>query len=152
MKIMKRLSTKILPKNIIKIFKFFRRLGFFIIEPVDYFIKFISNYSACPITPMQIGSIQAKIPHKAKFINDKKDFPSLYLRRYVGPLRGFESSGAEFLAYLKLLCKFQPDEKILDIGCGCGLMGLYLKDYLNSQGRYVGADIHKLSIEWCQKK
>lgn len=87
----------------------------------------------------------------SRVINNKKDFPPLHLRRRAGPLRTFESSGAEFLVYLKLLCQLKAHERILDIGCGCGLMALYLQEHLNSKGRYVGVDIHKPSIKFCQK-
>jgi cyclopropane fatty-acyl-phospholipid synthase-like methyltransferase len=87
----------------------------------------------------------------SRLINDKSDFPPLHLRRYVGPLRTFESSGAEFMAYLRLLAALQPGENILDIGCGCGLMALYLKEYLDETGSYVGIDLHSPSIKWCSK-
>jgi SAM-dependent methyltransferase len=82
-------------------------------------------------------------------INCKKALPPLRLRRYVGPLRSFESSGVEFLNYLRDLAALRPDESILDIGCGCGLMALQLESYLNGEGRYVGVDIHEPSIRWC---
>jgi cyclopropane fatty-acyl-phospholipid synthase-like methyltransferase len=59
-------------------------------------------------------------------------------------------SGAEFMAYLKLLCKLQPSESVLDVGCGCGLMALHLADYVGSAGRYTGMDIHRPSINWCR--
>ena len=88
----------------------------------------------------------------SRLINDKTDFPPLHLRRYVGPLRSFESSGAEFLSYLRLLAGLRPSDRILDIGCGCGLMALFLEDYLDEKGAYVGVDIHRPSIRWCQKK
>lgn len=82
-------------------------------------------------------------------LNGKKELPPLYLRRYVGPLRSFETSGAEFMAYLRLLCHLQPMERVLDIGCGCGQMALQLLGYLNPHGSYVGIDIHQPSINWC---
>jgi ubiquinone/menaquinone biosynthesis C-methylase UbiE len=44
-----------------------------------------------------------------------------------------------------------PNERILDVGCGCGLMAIYLSEYLCSSGRYVGVDINKPSIRFCQK-
>lgn len=85
-------------------------------------------------------------------LNGKSDAPPLYLRRHVGPLRSFETSGAEFMAYLQLLCKLQPRERVLDIGCGCGQMALHLLDYLDEQeGSYAGVDIHRPSINWCRR-
>lgn len=85
-----------------------------------------------------------------RYINGKSDFPPIYLRRYVGPLREFEKSGAEFFAYLKLLCHLKPDEKVLDIGSGCGLIALYLIEHINNEGAYNGVDIHKPSIMWSE--
>jgi SAM-dependent methyltransferase len=84
-------------------------------------------------------------------INGKGELPPLYLRRYVGPLGSFETSGAEFMAYLRLLCRLQPGERVLDIGCGCGQMALHLLDYLGALGTYVGLDIHRPSINWCSR-
>ncbi len=84
----------------------------------------------------------------SRLLNDKTELPPLQLRRYVGPLRSFESSGAEFMSYLRLLGGLRPDERVLDIGCGCGQMALHLENYLD---RYVGLDIHQPSISWCQR-
>lgn len=53
------------------------------------------------------------------------------------------------MTYLRLLLDLQPNENILDVGCGCGLMALQLKDYLDSNGSYTGVDIHGPSIKWC---
>jgi ubiquinone/menaquinone biosynthesis C-methylase UbiE len=65
-------------------------------------------------------------------------------------LRTFEASGAEFISYLRLLVEMQPGERMLDIGCGCGLMALYLKDYFDEEGGYAGVDLHRPSIKWCR--
>ena len=51
-------------------------------------------------------------------LNGKRRYPPLRLRRYVGPLPSFESSAAEFVAYLKILAHLQPTERLLDVGCG----------------------------------
>lgn len=113
-----------LPAGAIRFLRTVRKQAFHVLEPLDYL---------------------------ARVINDKKDFPSLYLRRYVGPLRSFEMSGAEFFVYLKMICGLQPDERVLDIGCGCGMMAMYLKDHLDEKGSYVGVDIHAPSIQWSRK-
>ena len=87
----------------------------------------------------------------SRLLNCKKDLPPLHLRRYVGPLDSFESSGAEFISHLRVLAELRPDERVLDIGCGCGQMALQLERYLDGNGSYVGVDIHRPSIRWCQK-
>ena len=91
----------------------------------------------------------APLDYVSRLLNGKADFPPLHLRRHVGPLRTFEASGAEVMSYLRLLLDLQPNESILDIGCGCGLMALYLRDYLDTNGTYTGVDIHGPSIRWC---
>jgi len=87
----------------------------------------------------------------ARALYGRRDFPPLRLRRYVGPLRSFESSGAEFMSYCRLLLDLRPDERFLDVGCGCGLMALQLRDFIDGRGRYVGLDIHAPSVGWCRR-
>jgi SAM-dependent methyltransferase len=118
------LSKQLLPRPAINILRSLRHYAYLALLPLDYL---------------------------SRRINGKSDFPPLHLRRYVGPLRTFEASGSEFTAYLQLLADLQPHESILDVGCGCGLMALFLKDYLDEGGRYVGIDIHRPSISWCGK-
>jgi len=96
-------------------------------------------------------SLLEPVDYAARVINNKRNFPPLRLRREVGDLGSFESSGGEFMPYCKLLCGVQPNERILDIGCGCGLMALFFEEYLDSTGQYVGVDIQSPLIRWCQK-
>lgn len=56
------------------------------------------------------------------------------------------------MSYLRLLAELRPEERVLDIGCGCGQIALHLEDYLEDKGSYLGVDIHRPSISWCQKK
>lgn len=91
------------------------------------------------------------VDYISRVINNKKNLPPLYLRRYVGPLRSFESSGAEFRSYLQLLTELKPSDSVLDIGCGCGMMAIYLQEYLNETGSYTGVDISRSAIKWPQK-
>ena len=111
-------------RNAIKFLRYVRNAGLIALGPVDYAMR---------------------------ALNRKADLPPLHLRRYVGPLGSFESSGAEFMGYLRSLAGLRPSERVLDIGCGCGQMALHLRTYLDEKGSYVGVDIHRPSIKWCQR-
>jgi SAM-dependent methyltransferase len=114
-----------LNRNTIKLLRSIRNAGLVALGPLDYAVR---------------------------ALNCKAELPPLHLRRYVGPLGSFESSGAEFMGYLRSLASLRTDERVLDIGCGCGQMALHLKNYLDETGSYVGVDIHRPSINWCRQK
>ena len=122
---MSRLSSQSLSRHAISVLKTFRYRAYMgSLMPVDYL---------------------------SRVVNGKADFPPLHLRHNVAPLRIFEACGAEFMSYLRLLAGLQPNESFLDVGCGCGLMALFLKEYFTEDARYIGLDIHQRSIKWCQQ-
>ena len=61
----------------------------------------------------------------------------------------FKATGYEFLRYFTEFANLQPQDSVLDIGCGIGRMALPLANYLRT-GRYEGIDIVPKGIEWCQ--
>lgn len=79
----------------------------------------------------------------------KLHLPPLWLRD-VGPT-DFEATGQEFLSLFIQLANLQPNEQILEIGCGCGRMALPLTHYLSQSGSYFGMDINQKAIIWCQQ-
>ena len=86
-----------------------------------------------------------------RFMNLLDHYPPLHLRMHVGGVHaGFNGSGYELVAYLRLLARLQDGERIWDIGCGCGMLELALED-LGWQGRLIGTDIHKPCIDWARK-
>jgi SAM-dependent methyltransferase len=115
---------QLIPRQAVPFFRALRNSGLWMLEPVDF---------------------------AARALNGKRGYPPLRLRRYVGPLPSFESAAAEFVAYLKTLAHLQPTERLLDVGCGCGTLGLFLRDYFVSPGGYEGIDLHRPSIDWAQR-
>jgi len=61
----------------------------------------------------------------------------------------FSLVGQTFLGFLKELGGLIPNERILDVGCGCGRIAIPLTRFLTSEGRYEGFDIYREGIEWC---
>lgn len=45
-----------------------------------------------------------------------------------------------------------PDAKILDVGCGTGLLAASLHDFLSERGLYVGADISPEAVAFCRSR
>ncbi|MBS7622432.1 class I SAM-dependent methyltransferase [Candidatus Bathyarchaeota archaeon] len=80
--------------------------------------------------------------------------PPLRIRAYSGipTLDEYFKGGHEFLDILINLCQLKSNEKVLDVGCGCGQMAIFLTKYLSNVGLYEGFDINKAAIGWCNKE
>jgi SAM-dependent methyltransferase len=75
--------------------------------------------------------------------------PPEHVRIGWGAPGGGEGVGDEFLGYFRELCALEPDDAVLDVGCGSGRMAIPLTSYLSSRGRYEGFDIVPDRIRWC---
>lgn len=64
----------------------------------------------------------------------------------------FTKIGEEFKKYFIELANLQPDNRVLDVGCGIGRMAIPLTSYLSPAGEYWGLDIVMNGIEWCQSR
>lgn len=62
----------------------------------------------------------------------------------------FEETGREFLGHFVELGQLEPEDRVLDIGCGIGRMAIPLTGYLEG-GSYEGFDVGKEMISWCQR-
>ena len=83
-------------------------------------------------------------------ITGELHLPPWWLRD-VGGAEDFEAVGREFLHLFRQLVNLQPDEEVLEIGCGSGRMALPLTTFLSPRGSYTGVDIVAPAIVWCQK-
>lgn len=63
----------------------------------------------------------------------------------------FEKVGQELLDHLVTLAGLNPDDIVLDVGCGAGRVALPLTRFLSGAGRYEGFDIALEEIAWCTK-
>jgi SAM-dependent methyltransferase len=64
----------------------------------------------------------------------------------------FEKTGHEYLDLFKHLGSLEPNQRVLDIGCGIGRMAIPLLGYLDEVGSYSGFDVGKAMVKWCQKE
>lgn len=90
---------------------------------------------------------------------DLKDRVSGRSDRLVPPRRldfvghsDFVATGDEFLTHFVELAGLQPDEAVLDVGCGIGRMARPLAGYLSSSGSYDGFDVNRDGIGWCRRR
>ena len=78
-------------------------------------------------------------------------FPPIHLRRTVGATAAPDGSSAQFLILLKMVAGLNNGSRVLDIGCGCGLLELAIEDHVKN-GRVVGVDIYRPSIAWATRR
>lgn len=77
--------------------------------------------------------------------------PPEHLVSFIGG-GDFHKVGRRFVDRFKELCAVQPDERVLDVGCGVGRMAVPLVPYLGDAGSYEGLDILPEAIEWCSRE
>jgi len=82
-------------------------------------------------------------------IRGESHLPPWWLRDVGGS--DFGAIGQEFLNLFVQVGDLQPHERVLEIGCGSGRMAIPLASHLSPAGSYVGMDIARPSIAWCQR-
>ncbi len=64
----------------------------------------------------------------------------------------FKGLGEEFFGYFTGIGGLKPDDRVLDVGCGCGRMAVPLMRYLSPRGSYEGFDVMQVGIDWCLRR
>ena len=64
----------------------------------------------------------------------------------------FVEMGNQFLGYFREIGGLDPDDRVLDVGCGIGRMAVPLTRYLSNAGSYEGFDVVPHGIAWCQRR
>ncbi len=67
-----------------------------------------------------------------------------------GPAR-FEELAKALIDNYQKYSPFDPDMTIVDLGCGMARLAFQLFNFLNARGRYIGIDVVRDSMAWCQK-
>lgn len=70
---------------------------------------------------------------------------------FVGGEENYRAVNEEFLGYFVELGALQPYHRVLDVGCGIGVMASRLAKFLGPQGAYFGFDIVRIGITWARK-
>ena len=78
-------------------------------------------------------------------------FPPLEMRKLVGPtdLSAFDNPSGD-LIFDKFLIPSEAYKSIYDFGCGCGRNARKLMQLKVKPEKYVGIDLHRGMINWCQ--
>lgn len=69
---------------------------------------------------------------------------------FVGGEADYKRVNQEYLGYFVDLGGLKPDDCVLDVGCGIGIMASSLAHFLTAQGSYAGFDIVPVGITWAR--
>jgi len=117
-----------LPRPIIELLRLTRTAALWLLEPLDW------------------------IHRRVTAASDRGAAPPLWLKRHSGPIWAFDRAAGEIAATIAVLGLLRNDDRVLDIGCGCGSMALEFQRMLGESGSYIGFDVHKPSIAWCRAR
>jgi len=81
--------------------------------------------------------------------------PSRDVQQWVGDFErdeDFIRTGHWTVDLMVDLAALSRDQAVLDVGCGCGRVARALTDYLSPHGRYLGFDVGREPVEWCQRE
>ncbi len=83
-----------------------------------------------------------------------KLIPEPHIRNMFGPFDDKElyfNLGKNQTEKIIKWLSIKPENQILDIGCGAGRIGIHFLNYLCQQGKYIGIDIRRDFIDYCNE-
>ena len=86
-------------------------------------------------------------------VNRRQDplVPPASLMFVGGGRRNFRQVGDNWVQTFVRVAGLQPNESVLEVGCGVGRMAVALTRFLSPAARYEGFDIVREGIDWCQR-
>ncbi len=70
---------------------------------------------------------------------------------FVGGEANYKQVNEEYLGYFLKVAGLRPEHRVLDVGCGIGIMASSLVHFISPQGSYAGFDIVRAGINWAKK-
>jgi SAM-dependent methyltransferase len=70
---------------------------------------------------------------------------------FVGGEEDYAAVNEEFLRYFIDLGGLHPDHRVLDVGCGIGVVASRLTKFISPKGAYFGFDIVPIGISWASR-
>jgi ubiquinone/menaquinone biosynthesis C-methylase UbiE len=70
---------------------------------------------------------------------------------FVGGEQDYQAVNEEYMRYFVDFAGLQPSHRVLDVGCGIGVMAARLTKFLDAEGSYSGFDIVHVGVNWAQK-
>lgn len=77
------------------------------------------------------------------------DIPVALIEKTGSGVEHFEAVAALHMNMLAERAPVAPEHTVLELGCGIGRDAIPLARILSDEGRYIGIDIDRESIEWC---
>jgi SAM-dependent methyltransferase len=84
--------------------------------------------------------------------------PPFSMRRYVGEARwdlagrDFLNTGQHIVEKLQLDAALRAENRVLDVGSGCGRIAIPLTRIIRSPGLYRGLELNKTLVRWCNRE
>jgi SAM-dependent methyltransferase len=100
-----------------------------------------------PVAP----GVGVRVPPKINLFEFKGFSVPEHLINLTGAgIASFDGIGRAHIENYERIMRLFPDMTFLEIGSGAGRDAFQLLDLLGSEGRYVGIDVQRESIVWCQ--